>query len=156
MSQAAPGRYIGTFEASQAGSYFVNVVPEGTGVMLATGVSVPFGDEYRAREMNEPLMQTLAAFKPTSGEAGMLVTPLVGDSLDEVMKENPYREGLAKTGAIQDVWPWFLLIGCVVFVLDVMLRRVSIDFGWFAALWKRLRKQALPASPLCPQDLIRY
>ncbi len=27
--------------------------------MLATGVSVPFGDEYRARQMNEPLMQTL-------------------------------------------------------------------------------------------------
>ncbi len=149
MSQAAPGRYIGSFEASQAGSYFVNVVPEGTGVMLATGVSVPFGDEYRARQMNEPLMQTLASYKPTSGESGMLVKPLAGDSLDEVMKENPYREGLAKTGAIQDVWPWFLMIGCAVFVLDIMLRRVSIDFGWLSALWKRLRRQAAsePAAP---------
>ncbi len=79
----------------------------------------------------------------------MLVKPLAGDSLDEVMKENPYREGLAKTGAIQDVWPW---------VLDDWLCRICtrhhvaprFDRFWLAhALWKRLRRQAAsePAAP---------
>ncbi len=149
LTQSAPGRYVGSFAAVQAGSYFVNVVPEGTGVMLSTGVSVPFGDEYRAREMNEPLMQTLASYKPAKGEPGAITVPLASDTLDQVMQSNPYRDGLAKTGAIQDVWPWFLLAACAVFVLDVMLRRVSIDFGWLTAMLRRFRRQAAtePAQP---------
>ena len=42
MRQTAPGRYIGSFPATAAGSYFVNVVPSPGSPPLTTGVTVPY------------------------------------------------------------------------------------------------------------------
>ena len=52
MRQTAPGRYVGSFTADAAGSYFVNVVPGEGAAPLRTGVTVPYSDEFRVRETN--------------------------------------------------------------------------------------------------------
>jgi Mg-chelatase subunit ChlD len=156
MVQSAPGRYIGSFAADSAGSYFVNVVPEGAATMLATGINVPFGDEYRVRQVNETLLQSLASNKPRGGEAGIVAAPLDSDDLAEPLKEDPFREGLGKVGSIQDVWPWMVLIGCCVFLGDVFVRRVSVGFGWAYTAWDAIRgakKEAAPALRI--DDLLK-
>jgi len=142
IAQTAPGRYVGTFTAERAGSYFVNVVPEGGKTMLATGVNVPFGDEFRIRKMNESLMQTLASYRPQGGDAGKVAAPLGDDGSDESLKADPFREGLGTAGAIQDIWPWLVLAGCCVFLGDVFVRRVSVGMGWVSTAWDAIRGSA--------------
>ena len=156
MVQSAPGRYVGSFAADGAGSYFINVVPEGAATMLATGINVPFGDEFRVREVNETLIRALAANKPRNGEAGVVTAPLDSDDLTEPLKEDPFREGLGKVGSIQDVWPWMVLVGCCVFLGDVFVRRVSIGFGWAYSAWDAIRgtkKEIAPALRI--DDLLK-
>ena len=152
MLQTAPGRYIGAFSADIAGSYFVNVVPGDGVMMLATGINVPFGDEYRVREMNQTLIHSLAANEPRNGEMGMVASPLAENGLEETLKENPFREGLAKVGAIQDVWPWFVLAGCCLFLGDVFVRRVAVGMGWVYTAWDAIRgtskKESVPIARL--------
>ncbi len=152
MLQTAPGRYIGAFSADIAGSYFVNVVPGDGVTMLTTGINVPFGDEYRVREMNQTLIHSLAANEPRNGEIGMVASPLADNGLEETLKENPFREGLAKVGAIQDVWPWFVLAGCCLFLGDVFVRRVAIGMGWVYTAWDAIRrtskKESVPIARL--------
>jgi len=152
ITQSAPGRYIGSFDVQRAGSYFVNVVPEDGKTMLATGINVPFGDEFRLRQMNQTLLAALASYTPAGGTAGNLTQPLRDDSMVEILQqEDPYRDGLGTAGAIQDVWPWVLLAACVIFLGDVFVRRVSIGMGWVSTAWDAIRgtrKQAAPAMRL--------
>lgn len=152
IAQTAPGRYVGTFSVERAGSYFVNVVPEGGKTMLATGINVPFGDEFRIREMNNALIQTLASYKPDGGEAGSVASNLAEGGLEAVLAANPFREGLGKAGAIQDIWPWLVLVGCCVFLGDVFVRRVSVGVGWVSTAWDAIRgsvaKESAPAMRL--------
>jgi Mg-chelatase subunit ChlD len=160
MQQAAPGRYVGTFAAERAGSYFVNVVPEGGTTMLSTGINVPFGDEFRVRDVNHALLQTLAGSKPQGGDAGLVFAPL-GDlggdqggdqGIEEPLKQNPFREGLGKAGAIQDVWPWLVLIGCCLFLGDVFIRRVAVGMGWAYSAWDAIRGKAGDPVPVARLD----
>ncbi len=147
MRQTAPGRYVGSFPVNDSGSYFVHVSP-GAGVApLTSGVTVPFSEEYRAREMNMPLLEQIAAVQPLDGEAGTLTEPLSGDLDHGPLSVNPFRAGLRSVRAIQDVWPWLVLIGCCVFVSDVMVRRIDFNFRWVGALVKRLRGEPV-AEPV--------
>lgn len=139
MRQTAPGRYVGSFRAEGSGSYFVNVVPEGEATMLATGLNVPFGDEFRVRELNDSLLQTLAAGQPRDGEAGRVTAPLADGDLQKPLLDNPFRGGLASAGTIQDIWPWLVLAACCLFLGDVFVRRVSIGVGWIATAWQAIR-----------------
>jgi len=155
--QTAPGRYVGSFSADGAGSYFVNVVPGDGVTMLATGINVPFGDEFRVREVNQTLIEALAANEPRGGDVGMVAAPLAESGLEETLKENPFREGLAKVGAIQDVWPWFVLVGCCLFLGDVFVRRVAVGMGWVYTAWDSIRgagkKDSAPIARL--DDLLK-
>jgi len=157
MLQTAPGRYVGSFSADGAGSYFVNVVPGDGVTMLATGINVPFGDEFRVREVNQTLIEALAANEPRGGDVGMVAAPLAESGLEETLKENPFREGLAKVGAIQDVWPWFVLVGCCLFLGDVFVRRVAVGMGWVYTAWDSIRgagkKDSAPIARL--DDLLK-
>ncbi len=139
LRQTAPGRYIGSFLADQSGSYFVNVVPESTeagGItMLATGVNIPFGDEYRVRTVNESLIRAIASAKPQGGIAGVVASPLADEGIGESLKGNPFRGGLGTVGAIQDIWPWLVLASCCFFLGDVFVRRVSVGMGWVYSAW---------------------
>jgi uncharacterized membrane protein/Mg-chelatase subunit ChlD len=139
MRQQAPGRYVGSFPADSAGSYFVNVIPGPGAAPLTTGVTVPYSDEFRVRETNQALIETLAGIQPRGGEAGLVTVPLEDQPTEELVDTNAFRGGLALAKSIRDAWPWFVMFGCFVFLSDVSVRRVAINFDWIGAGLKKLR-----------------
>ncbi|MCC9600829.1 VWA domain-containing protein [Stieleria sp. JC731] len=139
MRQTAPGRYVGSFPASGAGSYLVNVVPGAGASPLRTGVTVPYSDEYRVRETNMALIESLAATEPEGGDAGEITPPLESRASEDLIETDPFRGGLALARSIRDAWPWFVLGACCLFLGDVMVRRIAFDFAWVGRTVKRLR-----------------
>jgi uncharacterized membrane protein/Mg-chelatase subunit ChlD len=139
MKQAAPGRYVGSFLGDQAGSYFVNVLPGPGQAPLTTGVTVPYSEEYRVRQSNEALMESLAMLKPEGGKAGVVTPPLRSRPSEELVGYDSFRSGLPLARSIRDAWPWFVLLGCVTFLGDVFVRRVSIDLGWMGTALEKIR-----------------
>ncbi len=129
LRQTAPGRYTGSFASDSAGNYFINIVPEPGAEVLTTAITVPYSDEYRRQEVNEPLLQALASTLPRGGETGELLPPLGTATGDEV-SFNPFRGGLVSDRSIRDIWSWAVLIGCCLFLGDVFVRRVVISLAW--------------------------
>lgn len=139
MRQTAPGRYVGSFPVDMAGSYFVNVIPESGAAPLTTGVTVPYSEEFRVRQTNQALIEALAAFQPRGGEAGLVTQPLELTLSEELIDTNSFRGGLALARSIRDAWPWFVLSGCCLFLGDVFIRRVAVNFNWVTVALKKLR-----------------
>ncbi|QEG42035.1 von Willebrand factor type A domain protein [Roseimaritima ulvae] len=140
MQQTAPGRYVGSFPADQAGSYFVNIAPQAGMAPLTTGVTVPYSEEFRVRDTNNALLTTLVNTAPRGGEAGKLTPPLARQNMDEVVEENAFRKGLALARSIRDAWPWFVFVACCLFLGDVMVRRVAINMDWMTRWMRRSAK----------------
>ncbi|OYP35042.1 VWA domain-containing protein [Rhodopirellula sp. MGV] len=139
MRQTAPGRYVGSFPATAAGSYLVNVVPGAGASPLRTGVTVPYSDEYRVRETNMALIESLASTEPDGGDLGQITPPLESVASEDLIATDPFRSGLALARSIRDAWPWFVLGACCLFLGDVMVRRIAFDFAWVGRTIKRLR-----------------
>lgn len=151
LRQTAPGRYEGTFPAEASGNYFVNVVPQAGTAPLTTGVTVPYSDEYRLRQLNRPLLQSLASTKPRGGQPGQLLPPLDGTAQPSSDVANPFRSGLASDRTLRDIWPWLLLVFCWLFLCDIFVRRVAISFGWLPAAWAAIAGRAAPVSETIPR-----
>ncbi len=139
MRQTAPGRYVGSFQAAGAGSYFVNVVPGEGAAPLRTGVTVPYSDEFRVRETNLALIELLASIEPRGGQPGIVTAPLQDQPSKELVDTNAFRSGLALARSIKDAWPWFVLTGCCIFLADIFVRRVAINFDWVGRAFSKLR-----------------
>ncbi|QDS87823.1 von Willebrand factor type A domain protein [Rosistilla ulvae] len=146
MRQVAPGRYVGEFAADESGSYFLNVVPAAGEAPLSQGVTVPYSNEFRVRTVNEALLKALADTEPNGGEAGQLTEPLEKSSIGALTDHATFRGGLAHARSIRDVWPLFVLAGCCIFLGDVFIRRVAIDFSWIGRLLASRRGQASDAE----------
>ncbi len=136
MRQAAPGRYVGTFEADNAGSYLVNVIPGPAMAPLTTGASVPFSDEYRVRQTNLTMLSQMANLEPSGGgSAGLMTEPLDQQTFEDIVKNaNTFRGGLPRARSMQDIWPWCLLLASVCLFADIFVRRVSLDYA-YPAKW---------------------
>lgn len=139
MRQTAPGRYIGSFPANKTGSYFVNVIPDAKTAPLSTGVTIPYSEEYRIRETNQALISELASVKPAGGEVGEVTAPLGVSPNESPESRNAFRGGLALARSIRDAWPWFVLAGCCIFLGDIFVRRVAINFDWIGVALKKIR-----------------
>ncbi len=90
---------------------------------------MPFSDEYRVRQVNMQLLESLAARKPVGGVAGNLSASLEKDSLKEVLGVDTYRKGLPPAKSLKDIWPLAVLVGATMFFADVFVRRVALDVG---------------------------
>ena len=142
MRQQASGRYIGELTPEQAGSYMLSIVPGGGKPPITTGVTMPFSDEYRVRQVNMQLLESLAARKPVGGDAGNLSASLEKDSLKEVLDVDTYRKGLPPAKSLKDIWPLAVLVGATMFFADVFVRRVALDVGLpLRMLAARLRRR---------------
>ena len=130
MRQTAPGRYVGSFPSQSAGSYFVNVLPGPGATPLTTGVTVPYSEEFRVRESNQALIEALASVAPRGGETGWVTSPLEETPSEELIDTDAFRGGLALARSIKDAWPWFVLSACCLFLADVFVRRVAVNFDW--------------------------
>ncbi len=151
IKQTAPGRYVGTLPAKDAGSYFLVVDPGAQDVgedgtvrrlpPLLSGINVPYSDEFRARASNDELLKQLSAVVPEGGKAGRVIEgqpPRVEDPRDPRLAVNVFRhEGLEKARSSQDAWYYALLLASCLFFGDVFTRRVQVNFRWVRPLWDR-------------------
>jgi hypothetical protein len=152
IEQTAPGRYIGTFDAKEAGSYFVMVTPGPGQAPIRTGINVPYSDEYRELETNEPLLKQFAESVPKGGKPGKLIeVPAAADPIQGLLATNVFRHDLPKASSSQDAWHYFLLISSCLFFTDIFVRRVQVNFGWMSPYYHRamnwiLRREEKPAE----------
>ena len=127
IDQTAPGRYVGSFDATKSGSYFVTVLPGQGEAPLRVGVNVPYSQEYRDRETNQALLDTLVKLTPKGGEPGQQIAgSLTSGDLDELLEVNTFRHNLAKAISSNYIWPLLLVIAGCVFFADVFVRRVAV------------------------------
>jgi uncharacterized membrane protein len=150
MEQTGPGRYVGTFPAIDAGSYFVAVSPGAGKAMLRTGVNVPYSDEFRARSANQGLLDQLAGLTPSGGRPGRVIdAPANLDDLPGLLTVNTFRHDLQEATSSQDIWHFLALSAACLFFADVFVRRVHVSFAWAprlaGRLWDRLLRRPPPA-----------
>jgi uncharacterized membrane protein len=155
LEQVAPGRYRGTFESGDAGSYFIVLGDAGGNVAVRTGVDVPYSSEFRQRDTNESLLENLAGLTPEGGEPGRIIEPkeVTADMPTgphaALLATNVFRHDLPSATSSQTIWHLLVLCACVVFFADVFVRRVHVNFAWvgprLAAVRDRiLRRDAKP------------
>jgi uncharacterized membrane protein len=165
IQQTAPGRYVGEFESSAAGSYMIMVTPGPGQAMIRTGINIGYSQEFRDRETNLPLLESLAKLPARGGEPGKLLPPLTNvpekdpqKALAPFLAVDPFRRDLPKAVASQDIWHLLVLVGSCVFLADVFVRRVQINFLWLAPIFTRfvdivLRREHQAAAPETMQRL---
>jgi uncharacterized membrane protein len=128
LSQTAPGRYVGTFDAPKVGSYIATVstvAPSGVGRVTTTGLSVPYSPEYAALSPDTAL---LARITEISG--GKVLTDA----------ENVFRE--RRTRSLP--FPLALsLLGLALLLLpfDIANRRLAWTDGQLANLATAFREK---------------
>jgi len=136
LKQVAPRRYVGSLPVDKPGSYFIQVVPGIGTTPMITGVTVPFGLEYRATETNVGLLESLASVEPKGGEAGELSSPLDPDA-QQPSSINHFRGGLQRRPSMRTAWPWLVLLSCVGFLCDVGIRRLAFNLSWLDRWWSK-------------------
>ena len=82
-------------------------------------------DEFRDRETNSPLLESIAELPAKRGEAGKLMPPLPELPEDAEKAEltlgpqlavNPFRRDLPQAVASQDIWPWLVVAASCCFL----------------------------------------
>ncbi|HEY2840408.1 MAG TPA: glutamine amidotransferase, partial [Pirellulales bacterium] len=155
LEQTAPGRYVGEFDAQDAGSYFMMISPGAGQSPLRTGVNVPYSAEFSDREADLVLLEALADLTPKGGKPGVLMNEQLTDAGIEMLlaeKQNdPFRRDLPPANSSQDTWHWLVLAAACLFFFDVFFRRVTVNFAFVPVLAGRLRdrilrRQAAPAA----------
>lgn len=146
LRQSAPGRYITEFDADKSGSYFLTLSPGAGKTPIRVGVNVPYSPEFRDTETNFGLLRTLASLEPEGGEQGELIDgELRAAELPKLLATDTFRRNLAPAISINYVWPWLALIAGCLWVGDVFVRRVAINFApvwiFFGTLYARLRRR---------------
>lgn len=149
--QGEPGKYVAEFEASGGGSYIVDVAASSTSeapLRATGGITVAAAPEQRAVVANVSLLESIA--DRTGGQVASLNSPA---SLDFFRRDRPGRV------RFQDVWPTFLLLGLVLLLVDVAVRRIAIapaDLVSFAAsVWQWLRRRPIRLEATASLDRLR-
>ena len=116
-------------------------------------MNVPYSDEFRDRGANDALLTELAAVQPKDGPPGQLIeNSAEPDALGKLLEFNTFRHDLPKATSSQEAWHWLVLMASCVFLGDVFIRRVNVNFAWLPPLLVRLRdfvlrRQSAPAAP---------
>lgn len=149
LEQDAPGRYVGTFQADDTGSYIMAVVPGVGEAPIRTGIDVPYSDEFRVQETNQALIESLAALEPRGGQKGLVIQNIreTGEMDGLLEAVDTYRHTLAKATSSQDAWYWMVFAAGLVFFADVFNRRVTVEFGWVPPLAARAYAALMRRKP---------
>lgn len=132
MQHESTGRYVGTFQMNNSGSYIVTAKRETDDSKLTETVTLSYPAEYANFDVNSVMLKKLAEetggiHKPT---ASQIATP-AGALIEK-------RISLSHT---------LLIIAVVLFVLEMILRRFSVASGYFAELRAQLRRQSEVVVP---------
>ncbi len=114
VRQVAPGRYEGTFPATNVGTYMVSLRTDDKqgGELITTGTSLSYSPEYEARRSNDDFVEKIAA---TSGGK------VAGEGY------NPFQHDLQVKDRPTPLWPALLLLAALLLPVDIFLRRVYLD-----------------------------
>ncbi|MHC4754978.1 MAG: VWA domain-containing protein [Planctomycetota bacterium] len=123
LAQVGPGRYRGVFQAGGSGSYIVSLrygKPGESGKihLLNTTVTIPFAPEFRDLTDNEALLNEVSTI--TGGRSITAADPNQANLFDYAGVKFPESQ-LPMTKMLMYVW-------LVLFLLDVAVRRVAVDF----------------------------
>lgn len=134
VRQVAPGRYEGTFPASNVGTYMMSLQSSeeaGASDLMTTGVSLSYSPEYDTKQSNDDFIEKLA--KTSDGRIA-----------DEGY--NPFTHDLTIRERPTPLWPWLLLFAALALPLDIFLRRVYLDLAefkeWISAKFGRAEGDA--------------
>jgi uncharacterized membrane protein/Mg-chelatase subunit ChlD len=169
MEQTAPGRYEGSFDASEVGQYILSLShKDEKGVLRVhtTGAAVAYSPEYRELRANQPLLTRLSDIS-----GGVVHAPLEGvrRAASGVSKDGQgtatdahasrltpdafFRHGGRTRTAPQELWPLLLLLAALLFPLDVGVRRLMLSpeevmgYARRGGEWLRARVPSRAAQP---------
>jgi hypothetical protein len=136
VEQTAPGRYETSFRATDVGTYFVNLTfqdEDGNRGYYTTGIPVSYSPEYLKLRTNETFLH--GARDLTGGR--------------ELSVQDPRgvfeRTGLRVSRSYQDIWPGLVLAAALLFVGDIVIRRVWIPWekiwAFLLVIYGRLMRQ---------------
>ena len=123
LSQTAPGRYEGDFDADQTGAYMINVrqAPKEPSPSLGAGgpsapsqtvgFVVPYSPEYRTIGPNLPLLTRL-----TEGTGGRI----------QPDPTRVFRDAPSWVVGVLDLAPALLLLTALLFLADIAVRRLAV------------------------------
>ncbi|MGB2821222.1 MAG: VWA domain-containing protein, partial [Phycisphaerae bacterium] len=122
LRQIGPGQYRASFQAEAGGSYLVNLRYRKAGAdekfaMVQTVVNVPFAPEFEDLTDNAALLHELAE---TSGGRVLPPSPEKADLFS--------RAGLTPPRASMPLTRPLLIAWVIIFLLDVAVRRIAVDF----------------------------
>lgn len=130
--QVGPGRYQGTFDATEVGTYMMRL-SSGEGEQqqnVVTGVSLSYSPEYEAARSNDEFLEKIA--KESGGRIAASDDYSAFDRRDLKAANRP-----------KPVWEFLLLAGLLLVPVDVFVRRVYLNWGELAAaVAKPFRKKA--------------
>ncbi|MGE3107040.1 MAG: glutamine amidotransferase [Phycisphaerales bacterium] len=134
LSQFAPGQYQASVDSSRAGTYMMSfrydAPPDESGKSregaVQAAITRPYASEYRQLQDNAALAEQIA--KLTGGR---------------VIPDNPAladlwsKEGLKMPVATRPIWLTVAIAAITLFLMDVAVRRVRIDFAAMAGFMRR-------------------
>ncbi|MFO0859179.1 MAG: VWA domain-containing protein [Phycisphaerales bacterium] len=137
VRQVGPGRYEGVVRNPPPGTSIVGLVYSAPGEngpiegSVQAAINRPFADEFRVLQDNFALLEQVRSIT-----GGRLLT-------DDPTKTDLWsREGLKMPVALRPIWSWLALAAAAVFLVDVGVRRVRVDFVALArGLTRRTRAQ---------------
>ena len=134
MKQTSPGRYVAEFETPLSGAYHLNMTQKTSGGTLlhqqTRGLIVGYPDELRLFPTNFELLKTLAT--DTGGRFDPTPEEIFGtDSTSPDQKSLGQQPASLRTAQrTTPLWPYLLTAACLLFVLDVALRRIDFSLWW--------------------------
>ncbi|MEY3025338.1 MAG: hypothetical protein RLZZ238_235 [Planctomycetota bacterium] len=122
--QVGPGRWRAEFPVPDAGSYLVNFSlgagEDGRRATMQAAVNLPYPKEFRTVRDNRALLEQVAS--RTGGRVlAISSTPAGIDAFD--------RAGLPIPESQKRIWDLMAVLAAVVFLLDVAVRRLAIDWS---------------------------
>ncbi len=153
LRQTAPGRYVGEFEAGRSGSYFLTLNSGGDQAPIRTGINIPYSAEFRDRQTNQALLESLASLRPKGGAPGKVINVSLNQpDVTPNPEDNTFRRDVARTVSSNYIWPWLVLLSGCLFFGDVFVRRVAVDFDWLWAALAKARDWILRREPAPQPD----
>jgi Ca-activated chloride channel homolog len=133
MKQTSPGRYVAEFETSLSGAYHLNMTQKTSGGTLlhqqTRGLIVGYPDELRLFPTNFELLKTLAT--ATGGRFDPTPEELFGS--DPTSPDKSLGQTISAPRTAQrttPLWPCLLTAACLLYLLDVALRRIDFSLWW--------------------------
>ena len=152
LTQRGPGRYEGDFPVAGIGTYNVHLATQSEDGerehTLTTGLVVPYSEEFKRLQSDRPFLEELARL--AGGQVLDPATVLAGDY------DFWDRARLDERVALERRWAWVLTLAVILFLLDVALRRVAIDWGkLFAKLTAFLPKRREKKDTVATMDRLQ-